>query len=132
MSYKFPRVGVAIIVLYKGKILLGKRKNLAGNGHYACPGGHLEYGESIEQCAIRELKEETGITPDNLRFYKIKDTLIPELNRHYVTIFMVSDYNGDEISNMEPDMCEGWDWFDLDNLPKPTFNSIDMSDLRSI
>jgi 8-oxo-dGTP diphosphatase len=57
-----PYIGVAVIVVREGRVLLGKRKNAHGAGTWQFPGGHLEYGESIESCARRELFEETGLT----------------------------------------------------------------------
>lgn len=45
-------------------ILLIKRKNNPYKGFWALPGGFVEYGETVEQAAIREVKEETGISVD--------------------------------------------------------------------
>jgi 8-oxo-dGTP diphosphatase len=54
---KRPAVGVAAIVTKNGKVLLGKRKGAHGEGSWAFPGGHLEFNESIEDCAKREVFE---------------------------------------------------------------------------
>ena len=54
---KRPRVGLAAIAIQEGKVLLGKRKGLIGDATWAPPGGHLEYGESVDACAARELLE---------------------------------------------------------------------------
>lgn len=60
-----PRVGVGVFVLNsQGYILLGKRLGSHGSGTLALPGGHLELHESFEECAIREVLEETGIELD--------------------------------------------------------------------
>ncbi|MDX8431022.1 MAG: NUDIX domain-containing protein [Candidatus Algichlamydia australiensis] len=59
---KKPLVDIGVHVIQKGKILLGKRINAHGTGAYAPPGGHLEFGETPEECAVRELLEETGLT----------------------------------------------------------------------
>ena len=56
-----PKIGVAVIVKKKDKVLLGKRISLHGKGSWGFPGGHLEFCESIEECAKRETKEETGL-----------------------------------------------------------------------
>jgi len=62
-----PAVGVAVIVMKNGKLLLGKRLNSQGSGTWAFPGGHLELKESIENCAKREVFEETGLFIKNLQ-----------------------------------------------------------------
>ena len=69
-TYKYPRPAVTtdIVVWAIDKlknevdILLIKRKNEPFKGYYAFPGGFLDEQESAEQCAIRELEEETGLT----------------------------------------------------------------------
>ena len=58
MESKCPKVGVGVAVVKDGKVLLGKRKNAHGEGTWSFPGGHLEYKESWEDCAIRETLEE--------------------------------------------------------------------------
>lgn len=55
------KVGVGVLVVKGNKVLLGKRKNAHGADEYGGPGGHLEYGETIEQTALREIGEECGI-----------------------------------------------------------------------
>ncbi|MBU0929712.1 MAG: NUDIX domain-containing protein, partial [Nanoarchaeota archaeon] len=58
---KIVRVGVGVYIIKDNKILFGKRKGFHGSGTWCPPGGHLEFNESIEECAIREVMEETGI-----------------------------------------------------------------------
>ena len=56
---RIPRIGVGVIAENSdGLMLLGKRKNAHGEGDWEPPGGHLEFGETPIECAIRELKEE--------------------------------------------------------------------------
>ncbi|KAJ1018978.1 hypothetical protein NDA16_004781 [Ustilago loliicola] len=57
-----PRVGVAVFVINeKGHVLVGKRTGSHGAGTLALPGGHLELHESFQDCAAREIYEETGL-----------------------------------------------------------------------
>jgi len=56
-----PSVGVGVIVVRAESLLLGKRKNSHGEGEWSFAGGHLEFGETVEECARRELEEETGL-----------------------------------------------------------------------
>ena len=52
---KRPLIGVAVIVIKENRVLLGKRKNSHDSGTWAFPGGHLEFKESIKDCARREV-----------------------------------------------------------------------------
>ncbi|HII83932.1 MAG TPA: NUDIX hydrolase [Methanobacterium subterraneum] len=59
--YKHPLLTVdAVINTIKGKIIFIKRKNSPYKGSWALPGGFVEYGETVEEAVIREVKEETG------------------------------------------------------------------------
>lgn len=121
---KHPRVGVACVVQRDGKILLGKRKGSHAGGVWGFPGGHLEFGESIEECAKRELLEETGLVSLSLRQGPWVENMMENGQKHYVTIFMfVDQYEGDPTLK-EPEKCEGWDWFASDQLPTPLFSPI--------
>ncbi len=71
----YPRVGVAAIVQRNGQVLLIKRKGAHGSGSWAVPGGHLEYGESLEECAVRETHEEVGIEISDVSFAAITNDI---------------------------------------------------------
>ena len=59
--FESPRVGVGVIITRNEQVLLLKRKNVHGSGSWSTPGGHLDFGESPEECAIREAKEEADL-----------------------------------------------------------------------
>jgi len=122
MDQLFPRVGVGVMIFKEGKVLLGKRIGSHGAGEYAFPGGHLEHLESIEDCARRETLEECGCEIANVRFHLLYNmkTYAP---KHYVHIGMVADWKSNEPENIEPDKCESWGWYGLDELPAPIFGA---------
>lgn len=119
----YPKVGVGVIVLKDGKVLLGKRKGSHGEAQYAPPGGHMEYMESFADVAKREVKEETGMQIENVRFLRLMN-LKAYSPKHYVDIGLLADWKSGQPQVMEPEKCEGWDWYDVDNLPSPLFATV--------
>ena len=119
MNNDRPKVGIGMLVLKGKKVLLGKRKGAHGEGEYAGLGGHLEYGESIKDCARREAMEEAGIEIKNIRFLCLSN--IKKYGKHYLDIGLKVEWAKGEPKVMEPDKVESWGWYDLDNLPSPLF-----------
>ncbi|MEO0115069.1 MAG: NUDIX hydrolase, partial [candidate division WOR-3 bacterium] len=66
---KSPNLTVDIIIDYDGKIVLIKRKNPPFG--WALPGGFVDYGETVENAAIREAKEETGLDLKELKQFHV-------------------------------------------------------------
>ena|SRR3990167_4823192 len=117
-----PRVGIGVLIFKEQKILLGKRIMSHGSGTWSPPGGHLEFRESFEECAIREVNEETGLTIITPEFLAVTNDVFAEENKHYVTIFMVAHYPEEQqIKNTEPEKTESWEWFEINALPDNLF-----------
>ncbi len=116
-----PKVGVGVVVRKDGKVLLWKRQGSHGAGTWNLTGGHLEFGESIEDCARREVMEEMGITIKNIKKACFTNDIFSKEGKHYVTLFVVADYDSGEPRIMEPNKCTEFGWFEWDNLPRPLF-----------
>jgi 8-oxo-dGTP diphosphatase len=116
-----PRVGVGVIIIKDGKVLLGKRKNAHGEGSWCLPGGHLEFFETIEDCARRETEEEVGLTITAIQKTVFTEDFFVEEQKHYITMLVTSAWESGEVVLREPEKCERWEWFDWDNLPSPLF-----------
>jgi len=114
------KVGVGVMILKDGKVLLSKRKGSHGAGEYSFPGGHLEYMESFKDCAIRETKEECGISIKNIEFLFLAN-LVKYAPKHYVHIGLVAEWESGEPVLLEPEKAETWGWYDLNNIPEPMF-----------
>lgn len=121
------RVGVGAFILESSKepaenprFLVGKRLKAHGAGSYALPGGHLEFGETPEECGARELMEETGLKVTKVRFLTATNDYMPTDNKHYITLFMVCvrENDSDLPEILEPDKCEGWEWVSWEDLKK--------------
>ena len=116
-----PMIGIGVIVIKGSKVLLGKRKNSHGEGSWCFPGGHLEFNEEIEECGRREVLEEAGIKIRNIKLGPFTNDIFKKEGKHYVTLFLISDYDSGEVRVMEPDKFEKWGWFEWGKLPKPLF-----------
>jgi 8-oxo-dGTP diphosphatase len=117
----YPRVGVAAIIEKNGQVLLVKRKNAHGAGTWAVPGGHLEFGETPEECVIRETREEVGIAITNVRFSAITNDIFPEEGRHYITIWMHGMLQSGEPRIAAAREVAEVGWFSWNALPSPLF-----------
>jgi 8-oxo-dGTP diphosphatase len=120
-----PAVGVAVIVCRDGRVLLGRRRGSHGSGTWQFPGGHLEWGEQVFDCARREVLEETGLEIARPRQGPFTNDHFAAEEKHYVTLFVVADCPAGEPRVMEPDKCEEWRWFEWEALPQPRFLPID-------
>ncbi|KAE9451113.1 hypothetical protein C3L33_17032, partial [Rhododendron williamsianum] len=90
----------------------------------------LTSGESFEECAAREVKEETGLDVEKIEFLTVTNNFYTEqakLPVHLVCIFMravLADPH-QVAQNLEPKKCGGWDWYDWNSLPKPMFGPLE-------
>lgn len=121
MNAERPKVGVGVCVIKGDEVLLGQRLNAHGEGSWCFPGGHLEFGESWEACAKREVGEETGLKIGNIAFAGVTNDIFEIENKHYVTIYMKADWVNGEPEVLEPEKMIKWQWFSWDNLPQPLF-----------
>lgn len=127
MENKKVGVGVGVMLLREGKILLGRRhtdadkadSELHGEGTWTMPGGKLEFGETFEEGARREVYEETGIELGGMKVICVNND--KNEHAHFVTIGLFSDQFGGEPKIMEPDEIVEWRWFGLDDLPNPVY-----------
>lgn len=124
MDAQSPKVGVGVIIVKDGKVLLLQRKNAHGEGTWSFPGGHLEFNESWKECAEREVLEETGIKINNIRFAEVTNDIFEKEGKHYITIFMISNWNSGEARIMEPNKAAELGWFDWNELPYPLFTPL--------
>lgn len=115
-------IGVnALLFNDRGEILLGKRKNSVGAGMYSLFGGHLQAGETIEACIIRELKEELGITVCE-HDAEVVNFAYAGIGTPMIEIgVLIKKYVGTPRIT-EPQYCEDLRYFSLDDLP-PMFEA---------
>jgi len=120
-----PGVGIGVIIVNKdGNILFIKRKGDHAP-YFSIPGGRLEAGETFEQCAIREIEEEIGITIKDPKVIAVTNNLKTYKNEgvHYISIILVAEDFSGEPRIMEPEKHEKWVWASPKNIPMPHFDA---------
>lgn len=129
-----PRIGVAALLRAGDRLLMGLRRGPYGGGTWSVPGGKLERGEDPLACAVRELREETGIAGVELR-------MIEAGGRGHGTGALVATYDGGhatwpdfvtlwavgevaapiEARVLEPEKCDAWRWCTREDAPQTWF-----------
>ncbi len=117
-----PQVGVGVVFLKAGQVFLAKRQGSHGEDTWASAGGHLEWEESLEECARREALEELGVTVGEMRFLCISN--IVAYGKHYVDVEFLGDIGSQEPRLAEPEAFSEYGWFPLDDLPQPLFQAV--------
>lgn len=122
-------------IIYKNRKILLRRR--ADSGKWAIHGGVLELGETVEETVKRELNEEIGINPIELKFYKVfsgedMHTVYPNGDEVYYinVIFLCDEYEG-ELKEDNNEVTE-LKWFDVDNLPVDINAPVDKAILSDI
>ncbi len=119
--------GFGVMMMRNGKILLGRRhvdpkkadSALNGAGTWTMPGGKLELGETFEEAARREVKEETNINLKKPEVFCVNNDRIKGVQ--FITVGMYSEVFDGEARIMEPDEIVEWQWFALNKLPRPLY-----------
>ena len=112
-------MSVVVLNRDRDKILLVRHRK--GNRQYwVLPGGRLEYGETFHECAVRELKEETGLDVDVERFLFLSEAIAPDRNRHIVNIFLKARVVGGTMQLGDEPVLAGVDFVPVRELEKIT------------
>jgi 8-oxo-dGTP diphosphatase len=119
-----PKIGTGVIIIKDGKVLVLRRK---GNHapKYAIPGGHFEMGETFEESAKREMREELGIDLIDPKVIAVTNNLetYREEGKHYISVILLAEKFSGEPKIMESDKHEDMHWCDPRNLPEPFFDA---------
>ncbi len=112
--YRNPFLTVDCIVVRNSReILLIRRKNPPTG--WALPGGFVDYGESLENAAMRELAEETGLRVTNLIQFRAYSDPNRDPRFHTVTVVFIATVEGNPKAGDDAEFCQ---FFSLDELPE--------------
>lgn len=114
-----PTTRVSVVVVQDSKILLVRHRK--GNRQYwVLPGGRLEYGETFQECGVRELKEETGLDVEIQDFLYLSEAIAPDRSRHIVNIYLKARVVGGTMKLGSEPVLAGVDFLPLEELTKIT------------
>ena len=109
----YPRISPAVMVLIgRGDELLLARSPHFKPGIFSALAGFVEAGETLEQCAVREVREEVGVEISNLRYFRSQPWPFPDS----LMLAFFADYAGGEITP-DPSEIEAAGWFSRKALP---------------
>ncbi|MBD3636991.1 MAG: NUDIX hydrolase [Crocinitomicaceae bacterium] len=131
---RWPRIDITVdaIVLKEERddysVLLIKRKNEPYKNKWAFPGGFLDEGETLQEAAIRELKEETDVDIHELRQLHVFDDPNRDPRKRIISVPHYVVINHD-VNIKASDDAEDVQWFRLDQLPSLAFDHQEMMDM---
>jgi 8-oxo-dGTP diphosphatase len=127
MSYTtdHPRVRLAVLIRKDEAILMGQYVYSFASGLWTVPGGGLDYGESLEICAKREVAEEAGIEITGIKKLGFTEYINLEEEKHSISLYVGADWVSGEPKEMEPEKIGNWHWVTRGNLPSPLFPALE-------
>jgi 8-oxo-dGTP diphosphatase len=114
-----PRVGVGVMIVRDGRVLMARRMSGQRPGWWGWIGGKLEFGETLQACAIREAREEAGVEVANLRLLCISSIIVED--QHWIDVEFLGDIISGEPHVAAPNELTEWAWYPIDGLPAPVF-----------
>ena len=114
-------VGVSVLVMNGDRVLLEKRQHTHGAGTWGPPSGHIDFGETPEQTAVRETREETGVAISDVKFRVITNDVFEAEHKHYITVWMEARYVSGEPKVKAPEEESEVGWFQWHALPQLLF-----------
>jgi 8-oxo-dGTP diphosphatase len=114
-----PILGVGVIVVGRTGVLLARRDKDPGEGLWSIPGGGVELGETQEEAAVRETKEETGVDCDVIEYVGTADLVTKDSSGRVQYHFILNHFLARALTyETQPELPSGEvDWFHPDRLP---------------
>lgn len=109
-------IGFWVVIIKDNKVLLGYQKRSYEEPCWAFPGWKLDDGETVLEGAKREVEEECWIVIDNLECITFFDDVYKD--KHILSLVIKANSFTWEPQVLEPEKCDKWEWFDIDNLPE--------------
>lgn len=115
-----PTTRVSVVVIKDGNEILLVRHRKGTRHYWVLPGGRLEYGETFHECAVRELKEETGLDVEVDKLIYLSEAIAPDRSRHIVNVYLTAHVTGGVMAVGDEPVLAGVDYVPLKELEECT------------
>lgn len=115
-----PTTRISVIVITGDKKILLVRHRKGNRQYWVLPGGRLEYGETFQECAVRELKEETGLDIEVEKVVFLSEAIAPDRSRHIVNVYLTARVTGGTMQVGDEPVLAGVDYVALEELERST------------
>lgn len=109
------RVRIGVVIIADNKLLLVEHQK-EGRTYWLLPGGGLKFGEKIEECARREIKEETNLDIDMGKFLFLSEGIAPDGSRHILNLFFLGELRGGTLEVGSDTRLKSVAFHELDDL----------------
>jgi len=127
-TYKYPQIAVTVDIILFAKekddlsVLLIQRKNPPFENMWAFPGGFVDINETLENAALRELKEETGITGIELKQFYVFDAIDRDPRTRTISVAFTGFVPSKNILTRADDDAKNVKWFDVKEIEEMAFD----------
>ena len=115
-----PTTRVSVIVVTEDRRILLVKHRKGARQYWVLPGGRLEYGETFQECGVRELQEETGLTVQVDKLVFLSEAIAPDRSRHIVNIYLTARIISGTMKVGDEPVLAGVDLIPLDELERCT------------
>jgi 8-oxo-dGTP diphosphatase len=115
-----PTTRVSVVVIKDNTEILLVRHRKGTRQYWVLPGGRLEYGETFHECAVRELKEETGLDVEVDNLIYLSEAIAPDRSRHIVNVYLTAHVIGGVMKVGNEPVLAGVDFVPLTELEQCT------------
>jgi len=115
-----PTTRVSVVVVQNNSEILLVRHRKGNRQYWVLPGGRLEYGETFFECAVREMKEETGLDVEVDKLIYLSEAIAPDRSRHIVNVYLTAHVTGGVMAVGDEPVLAGVDYVPLAELERCT------------
>jgi len=112
---KLPQIRVGLVIIQDGRLLLVQHRKM-GRSYWLLPGGRLDFGETLEECARRELMEETNLEIKLKDFLFINESIPEDRHRHIVNLYFEAEVIGGNLKKGNEEILQEVRFFSLNEI----------------